>query len=196
MGERTPLVVVKVGGSLYDLPDLRRRLGDFLASLSGRKVLLFPGGGPTANVIRHLDRRHGLGEETSHWLALRSLSLNAHFLAALMPELELVAGESPESTVLPDRAVLDPWRFAVADESRPGRLPHRWDVTSDSLAVRFAACLNAEELVLLKSVGGIEEQEPTCWAREGWVDPYFSTALASAGGLAVRSCNLRESCFR
>src|SRR5262249_34902973 len=76
-------VVVKVGGSLYDWPDLAGRLQDWLGQPSERRVLLVPGGGVTADVVRDLDQRHALGEERAHWLALHALALNAHFLAAL-----------------------------------------------------------------------------------------------------------------
>src|SRR2546430_770089 len=82
---RTPSHVLKVSGSLYDLPDLGPRLQCFLAGLTGADVLLIPGGGGTADVVRDLDARHGLGQEKAHWLALRALTLNAHFLASLLP---------------------------------------------------------------------------------------------------------------
>jgi aspartokinase-like uncharacterized kinase len=78
------LVVVKVGGSLFDLPELGPRLTRWLVQLAPADVLLVPGGGPTADVVRGLDARHGLGEEKSHWLALRALAFNAHFLASLL----------------------------------------------------------------------------------------------------------------
>src|SRR5262249_50947889 len=78
-------VVVKVGGSLYDLPGLGARLRAWLERLPSREVLLVPGGGPAADVVRDLDRLHRLGEEAAHWLALRALSVNARFLAALLP---------------------------------------------------------------------------------------------------------------
>src|SRR5947209_1436057 len=83
-------VVVKVGGSLYDLPDLGPRLGRWLGASPGRRALLVPGGGPTADVIRQFDACHGLGEATAHELALRALTLNAHFLAALVPAAVVV----------------------------------------------------------------------------------------------------------
>ena len=39
------MIVVKVGGSLFDLPDLGPRLRAFLASLADEDRLLVPGGG-------------------------------------------------------------------------------------------------------------------------------------------------------
>src|ERR1700730_10035653 len=77
------LVVVKVGGSLFDLADLGARLRAWLEPVVAGPVLLVPGGGPTADVVRAFDRLHALGEETAHWLAVRALTLNAHFLQTL-----------------------------------------------------------------------------------------------------------------
>src|SRR5262245_19403362 len=84
-------IVVKVGGSLYDLPDLGPRLQRWLDALHTRSILIVPGGGALADAVRDLDQIHGLGEETAHWLALRALTLNAYFLAALLPGAVVVA---------------------------------------------------------------------------------------------------------
>ena len=57
--------------------------------------------------------------------------------------------------------------------------PHTWDVTSDSLAAAVATRTAARKLVLLKSV----DIPPMPWpivAANGWVDPYFPTAVADA----------------
>ena len=80
--------IVKVGGSLYDLPDLGSRLLRFLGELSASRVVIVPGGGPAAEQVRQWDAVHRLGEEASHWLALRATSVNAHFLASLLPTLD------------------------------------------------------------------------------------------------------------
>src|SRR5207248_9110984 len=66
VGAMNETLVVKVGGSLYDLPDLADRLRRWLSALAAPRVLLVPGGGPTADVIRTFDQRHRLGEEASH----------------------------------------------------------------------------------------------------------------------------------
>jgi aspartokinase-like uncharacterized kinase len=179
-------VVVKVGGSLYDLPELGRRLCLWLDRLPDRHVLLVPGGGPTTNVVRDLDRRHGLGEEAAHWLALRALGLNAHFLNQLVPKSEVVEGVTACPVVWRRRkaAILDPHAFARADEGLPGCLPHRWSVTSDSLAARVAVVAGAWRLILLKSVtvpAGLDWAEA---GRRGLVDECFAEVLrrGSAGG--------------
>src|SRR4051812_19591701 len=125
------IVVVKVGGSLYDLPDLGPRLAAWLGTLP-EPVLLVPGGGAMANVVRDLDRCHGLGEAISHELALRSLTLNAWFLAALLRRTAVgnVPVWNPWVSPLTDRvSLLDADAFWTWDELllNPGLRPAGWD---------------------------------------------------------------------
>jgi 5-(aminomethyl)-3-furanmethanol phosphate kinase len=184
-------VVVKVGGSLYDLPDLGQRLQRWLASLETRRVLLVPGGGPTVDVIRALDACHHVGEEKSHWLALEALALNARFLAAILPHAAVVDGwracpDCWNSCTVP---ILDALHFARMDEMKPDRLPHSWQVTSDSVAARAAAVGPAARLYLLKSV---DVPVGAGWSeagRRGAVDGFFAQALGSA--CVAEAVNLR-----
>ncbi len=80
------MIVVKVGGSLYDHPALGPGLRQFVESLGPVDVLLVPGGGSVADAVRELDRVHGLGEEAAHWTALRALSATAAFLERIAEE--------------------------------------------------------------------------------------------------------------
>jgi aspartokinase-like uncharacterized kinase len=189
-----PQIVVKVGGSLFDLPDLGERLRRWLAVQEAKEILLVPGGGPTSDVIRDLDRWHSLGEEQSHWLALRSLSLNAHVLAALLPQGEVVAdlAACPPCWAAGRLPILDAHAFSMADEGWPGCLPHVWEVTSDSVAARAAAVAGAGSLVLLKSVTiprGVDWAEAR---HRGWVDGRFADVLRQAPGLRVCAVNFHE----
>src|SRR5207302_9117839 len=168
------LAVVKVGGSLYDLPDLGPRLWSWLWTPAAARVLLVPGGGAAADAGRDLDRRHGRGEAAAHGLALRALTLNAWFLASLLPLPVL----NPLSSPFTERfSLLDAHAFAAEDALRsPGALPACWDATSDSVAARAAVVLGAGELVLLKSVtvpGGDWEGA----ARDGVTDPLLARVL-------------------
>jgi aspartokinase-like uncharacterized kinase len=185
--------VVKVGGSLFDLPDLGQRLRRWLDGLPGPEVILVPGGGPAADVIRALDRRHRLGEEASHWLALRVLSVNAHFLAALLPRAVVVEklDDCSEAWRRLQVAVLDAHAFCRADDTTAAALPHRWSVTSDSVAARVAVVAGARRLILLKSVtvpAGIDwSQAP----QVGLVDDFFAMVVRTAA-LEVEAVNFRE----
>ncbi len=176
------MIVVKVGGSLFDLADLGPRLRAFLASLPG-DWLVVPGGGAAADVVRALDATHGLGQAVAHWLALRACTLNAHFLQALLPGASVVPWPAA------GQAILDPLAFAAADAGTPGCLPSRWEATSDSVAAR-AAVVAGGELVLLKSITVPEGMTWSEAARAGFVDPVLP-GIVQRGGLRVRAVNLR-----
>lgn len=193
-----PEIIVKVGGSLFDLPDLGPRFRGWLDLLSTRRIVIVPGGGRAADLIRDLDRHHQLGEEAAHWLALRAMSFNAHVLATLLPGAVVMEKVKEDAIAWPrDRlTILDAYSFAKSDEGQPGCLPHCWSVTSDSVAVRVARVVGAQQLILLKSV---TIPESTTWAeagRRGWVDPYFALALESAQtgspALQVLAVNFRD----
>lgn len=189
------VVVVKVGGSLYDLPDLGSRLRRWLAEQrAGDRVVLVPGGGPSADLIRHLDRCHGLGEEASHWLALRALTLNAHFLTALLSPACVVGdiAELQRAWDYNQLPILDIHQFACGDERCPDHLPHSWAVTSDALAARVALVFQASRLVLLKSGTIPPGLDWTEAGRLGFVDTMFAEVLRHApADLCVSLINLR-----
>jgi aspartokinase-like uncharacterized kinase len=182
------LVVLKVGGSLFDHPALGPGLNLYLDPVVRTdRVWVLPGGGGVAGVARQLDAIHRLGPEVSHWLALRGMTVTARFLRALLPGSETTAA----TPSLRGRgvAVLDGYQFARDDDGKPGSLPHSWDVTSDSLAARAAAVGGAKRLVLLKSV---DVPAGTSWpeaAARGWVDGYFPKVGA---GLTVEVVNFRR----
>lgn len=184
------LFVLKVGGSLFDLPGLGERLRRLVGQLGEARVVFFPGGGAAADLLRAWDKIHHLGEEASHWLALRALALHAQLLRQLLPGARIVS-QSQQLSPAPAWHIVDPLAWAQRDEENPGRLPHTWEVTSDSLALRLAQCWGAAELILLKSVHfprGLSWQEG---AREGLVDAFFPRLLAEKL-LPVRWVNLRE----
>jgi len=178
-------VVVKVGGSLYDLPDLGERLGAWLRELPKSNFVLVPGGGPAADLVRAWDRQHQLGEESAHWLALRALTFNAHFLASrLLGSYVIKNLDEAGSGPIP---ILDMHAWATMAERRGNRFPHTWEVTSDSLAAQVATVSKAAQLVLLKSVPLPEGMNWHEAARQGIVDLFFPQAISLASAdLRVR----------
>lgn len=185
-------IVVKIGGSLFDWPELKPRLQQFLASLGERFIILFPGGGRAADVVREFDRIHQFGDEPSHWLALRALTLTGYFLAKLL-EVQMVEGLNAARSAFRRTkiTVIDPYRFAQGDESRPEHLPHCWDATSDSLAARVAHVAEAERLILLKSTSIPADMSWAECAKKDFVDPFFAPTVAGAK-FKVECVNLRE----
>jgi len=190
MQSSTP-VVVKVGGSLFDLPHLGADLKRWLDCLAP-PTLIVPGGGPLIDALRELDQRHKLGEETCHWLALRAMSLNAFFLSKVLDNAEVIMDLSgwQAATAKGRLAILDAFPFAVEDEGLAGCLPHHWAVTSDSIAARAASVFGALTLVLLKSVAMPKDASWAEAERNGIVDPYFRKALAPT--VSPRLVNFRQ----
>ncbi|MFO0928180.1 MAG: hypothetical protein U0736_14270 [Gemmataceae bacterium] len=184
------MLVVKVGGSLFSLPDLGDRLRAVLAAEGETDWLLVPGGGAAADAVRALDRWHRLGPARAHWLALRACTLNAWFLQALLPDSRVIA--DPAGCV--GGCVLDPHAFAVADAARPGRGPPRWDATSDWVAARAAVVARAGgrpvRLLLLKSVTIPPGASWEAAAAAGFIDAHLP-GLLRRSELSARAVNLR-----
>jgi aspartokinase-like uncharacterized kinase len=200
---RPSLAVIKVGGSLLDWPALPGRLTAFLdgrrTSKPAERLVLIAGGGPAADLIRTLDRIHGLGDRTAHVLALHALDLTAILLAAIVPgssavdRIEALTGAWDAGTVpiLAPRPILS-MIDRLGSGSGLDRLPASWDVTSDSIAARIAVYLEADALILLKSASlppGASRDKDTA-ARLGLVDPTFPAAARAVPRVAY--FNLRE----
>ena len=194
-----PIIVGKVGGSLFDWPDLDCRLTKWLATFSPAQILLVPGGGAIVDVVRDLDRRHGLGEEAAHWLALHAMTLNAYFLASILDSLKAtVVSDFQECGLAWEREglpVLDVFPFCRAEDNHSDHLPHTWSTTSDSIAARVAIRLDAQRLILLKSrevPKGDEWMNPAA----GLVDPIFASLIRQAklagSALEVWAMNFRD----
>jgi aspartokinase-like uncharacterized kinase len=195
-------IVVKVGGSLYDLPDLRVRLSQYLARLSNHKIALFPGGGQLVEAVRQLDRQHNLGDEKSHWLAVQTLSVAANFLVGLLGSAATaVKTLSGLRTAWASRrwGVIDPVDFAHADILSVDALPCSWSVTSDSLALRLAERWGSSRLILLKSITPAPNwvEAETCDV----VDPEFKRLLRSTAKrietsiVNLRNCQRSNGCM-
>lgn len=183
--------VVKLGGSLLDLPDLPARFDAYRQTHCSDHCALVVGGGDAADHVRRFDRQHGLGEEAGHWMAVRAMQLNAHMVASILPRCRLVNDVAEcamawRDTLLP---VVDPLAW-LEDEHRRGiAIPHRWSFTSDSIAAHLAHRLQAPRLSLLKSVSPPADIDVARAAQLGLVDADFPAA--TAGGLLVEWVNLR-----
>jgi len=198
-----PLRIVKLGGSLLDLPGLIPRLRAWLVNQPPCPTMLVVGGGAMADSLRDMHRLHGLSEPVAHWLCVRAMLLHSAALLALLPEARWAgrfsewSSSAREPRVIPRDSdsvhslmILDPWQFLREEEPRlaPCSLPASWDVTSDSIAARAAELAGAEELVVLKSADP-PAQDLHELAIAGYVDRYFPVA---ARGIAnLRFVNLR-----
>lgn len=175
--------VVKLGGSLLECADLGERLRVWLQRQPAAARLIVVGGGALADVVRAYDRTHGLPAADAHWLAVRTMGLNARLVHGLLPEAPLVERLEELPFVPPAGAawLFDPWHFLRnVDSRRADPLPPDWHVTSDSIAARLAEHVGAAELVLLKSaLPDADRRSRGGAAAAGYVDEYFPTAARS-----------------
>ena len=183
--------VVKVGGSLFDQPNLGDLLHHWLARQHPAPAVLIAGGGPWVEAIRAADQRFRLGEETAHWLSISALRLTAQLLSSLLPGLGWTSDITQVRRSAGQVFVLDVEDFLRHVEPRLGGtpLPHNWHVTSDSIAARVAAAIGSTELVLLKSSLPLEGTSVRRAAELGYVDRFFPVAASPIG--RIRFVNLR-----
>jgi aspartokinase-like uncharacterized kinase len=195
--KRSSVTVIKVGGSLFDWPELPRRLTEMIGARQAadreERLVLIAGGGPAANVVRALDRVHGLGDRSAHRLALHAMDFNAIILAELLRGTVVV--QSLENLRAVWSAGLIPIvapRLILDEIERSGKdcLPASWDVTSDTIAAWMALHIGADRLILLKSAplpAGTTRLEA---ARLGLVDPMLPIVARPLP--RVEYLNLRE----
>jgi aspartokinase-like uncharacterized kinase len=169
------MIVVKIGGSLFDLPQLGEGLRNWLMPFTGETVVIVPGGGDLAEAVRKLDRLHSLGEEIAHQLAMMTLPLTAKFIQLLVPHSLIVPAPNERQVGV---QILDSQAFFEQDYT----LPHSWKVSSDSLAALVAVRVRATQLILLKSCDSFASENWTLAAESGEVDVYFPEAIRSWTG--------------
>ncbi|MDW8223747.1 MAG: hypothetical protein RMJ82_12445 [Gemmatales bacterium] len=181
--------VVKLGGSLLDLPGLVSKLAHWLNSMARPSVLVVGGGG-LVDWLRHMDALHGLPCALTHELAIEMMRCNARWLTAMLPQAVLVSDFTTCQRAWRNHGqpVLDPVTFCRHDSDLADALPVGWQVTSDSIAAQLAWRWRAAELVLLKSC------HPPChdWQRLaelGLIDAHFPS-------IAHRLSVIRWVCWR
>lgn len=186
--------VIKLGGSLLDWPQWPAHFRQWLQLQPQARNILVAGGGALADDVRRRDQSEGFDPSTAHWLAIDAMSKNAAAARqALSESLWADRWEQLQQPTTPATLIVfcarDFLEHVEPHVSGP-RLPHSWDVTSDSIAARLADVLGAQELMLLKSALPPPQVTTLQQAAEaGFVDrcfPQFARNLAS-----IRCCNLR-----
>ena len=164
--------VVKFGGSLFPQEDVGAKFRFWLDSNSDMQNIIVVGGGKLADSVREMDLL--LNDVQAHEMACLSMSINAFVLGTCLIEGDLCdeiqrLNELKEPTVVFDPV---PWILGCPE------VPASWDFTSDSIAAKLAAEINADELVLIKSRMG-ELNEP------GFVDACFAEQSSSVKSIRV-----------
>ncbi|HZN03189.1 MAG TPA: aspartate/glutamate/uridylate kinase [Candidatus Polarisedimenticolia bacterium] len=181
-------IVVKVGGSLGRGPAPLRAIVRRLTALARRRrVLVVPGGGAFADLVRRERRRLGLDAEAAHRMALRAIDQYGLLLASLHPRASAAADLAAARRLAVSRRLAILLPSALVD--RAPSLERTFRLTSDAIAAWVAGRTGARRLLLLKSVRGIDlsfsdREAAAGLARRGIVDPLFPRLLPT--GIAVQ----------
>ena len=138
------MIVVKLGGSLCNTPELKLWLQTLADTSISTPIIIVPGGGPFADQVREAQTFHHFNDTAAHHMALIAMKQFGLMLTALEAKCQPFDAHQPEqplSVWLPDDTLL----------SEPA-LIHSWDLTSDSLALWLASKLKAEQLLLVKHI--------------------------------------------
>jgi len=145
--------VIKLGGSLIEHGRaIIRNLRDY-AVANNLRLVIVPGGGPFAMAVRALADK--LSDEAAHWMAVLAMHQYGLFLANGNAEFPLI--ETLDDIIDSDGGVsiLLPYKILKDDD----RLPHTWDVTSDTIAAFIAYKLGERCFIKLTNVDGVLDAE-------------------------------------
>jgi len=151
--------VIKIGGSLAEEPERLRALCTKLSEFAKNyELIVVPGGGRFADVVRDFDKRFTLSSVVSHRMAVLGMDQFGLLLSQIIPDscatyLLSDAKQLSEIRVVP---VFLPSRLMFREEP----LENSWDVTSDSISAYVASRLHVAKVVLVTDVDGIFTKDP------------------------------------
>lgn len=139
--------IVKLGGSLYDTPNLNHWLARLHTLAQQQALVIVPGGGPFADQVRQAQQQHQFDDRSAHHMAILAMAQFGLLLHGLLPSANIInvpaaVTATPQLSIwIPDARLLD------AD------IAQNWQITSDSLALWFAQQLPAvQQLSLIKRI--------------------------------------------
>ncbi len=151
--------VIKIGGSLADNPEALKELcAEVFRIAKKHAILVVPGGGKFADVVRELDSKFALTGAISHKMAILAMDQYGLLLSQVIPSCEALYSLK-DAKLLSESgkvAVMLPSKLLFCDDS----FEPSWDVTSDSIAAYIAVKVGASKLILVTDVDGIFTEDP------------------------------------
>jgi aspartokinase-like uncharacterized kinase len=139
--------VVKLGGSLFRSDHLQ----GWLKLLAERdSLVVVPGGGPFADQVRDAQAIWQFNDVTAHAMALLAMEQFGQMLCGMQSGLVAASTPTQIEDIL-ERGETPVWMPSSMVLSDPG-IHQSWEVTSDSLAAWLCGKLEADNLLLVKSV--------------------------------------------
>lgn len=133
------MMVLKIGGSL--LPSMPKVMHVFL----DYEVLLVPGGGVFADVVRKVYAGYQVSEEAIHDMAVLAMHQYGLFLSDIsgIPTITSLEG-------FKERAIILPMEIISNSDLKPS-----WNVTSDTIASYIARLAGEKSFIKLTDVDGV-----------------------------------------
>jgi aspartokinase-like uncharacterized kinase len=150
--------VLKIGGSLNRSTGLPVLCKEINCLGLHYPLLVVPGGGEFADLVRATYLRYKLDETTAHYMALLAMDqygyllnrlIAGSFLSADLNSAVQAAETGRASIMLPSVLII-----------RDCPLPHSWRITSDTIAAWIAHKIHCRRLVLIKTVDGLMTSQP------------------------------------
>ncbi|WP_457613931.1 [5-(aminomethyl)furan-3-yl]methyl phosphate kinase [Methanocaldococcus sp.] len=149
--------LIKIGGSLtYDAEPLLKTLKSY-AKEKNKKIVIIPGGGEFANVVRNIDKALNISNSLSHKLAIKCMDLIGEVYAEIgdikaydtLFDLKREIEKEKIAILLPSKILLS---TDIAE--------HSWAITSDSLSLYIGKLLDVREVIIATDVDGIYDKFP------------------------------------
>ncbi|MHA1166285.1 MAG: amino acid kinase family protein [Candidatus Hodarchaeales archaeon] len=137
--------VVKIGGSCLSYPDLLRKTCSMINKREN--VIVVPGGGIFAEIVRKKTRELEIDDVTAHWMAILAMNQFGYLISSWMDNSELSNNPMIEAK---GPVVWLPYEKMVEDNP----LPCNWSVTSDSIAAWLAIDTGTRSFVKITAFPG------------------------------------------
>jgi 5-(aminomethyl)-3-furanmethanol phosphate kinase len=173
------VIVIKVGGSLYERPCFSDEVNAFVGLLPADETrIIIAGGGTVVDALRGWASRSPLSEPVCHDLAMHAMAVAGSMLATLIPN----------STPVVDTDIRDDGRLNIIMNYHDSYTPSTWALTSDSIALTIAIRHQASRLILVKSCLPDYGNDWAQASHAGYVDAAFpELALQFTGIIETRS---------
>lgn len=169
--------IIKLGGSLLSSGGLSACLTTIIERYD-KQIVIVAGGGSFADQVRQAQQDFQFNDYCAHAMALLAMQQTAWLIKGLEPRFVLADSIDSIKQLAANHIVL--W-LPNLSELNKANVPATWAITSDSLAAWLAKMLNADELLLIKSIDSplnlVQLQE------QGIVDQAFCDM---AQGVSVR----------
>lgn len=153
------VAVFKIGGKiLEDFENLKSTISQLEQLYDENlidKIVIIPGGGSFANFIRKIYSELQFTEETAHWMGIISMNYNGLEISKKFPNLQVIDNYENLKKSSKTFCIFLPYEFIKEND----KLPHSWDVTSDSISLLIAKELELNKCFLIKNVDGILNSE-------------------------------------